>query len=70
MGYVFARDRFIKFHPDTGLPHVFGYGQRVEDGDPIVAASPTDFMSPDEWSRSSVEQATAAPGERRNVVRR
>lgn len=70
MGYVFARDRFIKFHPDTGLPHVFSYGERVDEDDPIVQASPGDFMSSTEYGSSNVEQATAAPGERRNVVRR
>ena len=70
MAYVFARERFIKTHPDTGLPHVFSYGERVDEHDPIVRASPADFMSADEYASHNVEQATAAPGERRNVVRR
>ena len=70
MAYVFARERFMKMHPVTGLPHVFGYGERVDEHDPIVKASPGDFMSGDEYASLNVEQATAAPGERRNVVRR
>jgi len=39
-------------------------GQVVDGSDPVVAATP------DWWWRAEVEQATAAPGERRNVKRR
>lgn len=39
-------------------------GQPFDDSDPVVVDTP------DGWWRADVEQATAAPGERRNVKRR
>lgn len=69
MAFRYARQRFVKAHPDTGVPHVFHYGQRVDADDPIVKASPGDFMTLEEWSRTGghgVEEASARPGERRN----
>ena len=69
MAVRYARERFVKMHPDTGLPHVFHFGQRVDSHDPIVQASPDDFFTPEEWARHGghdVEEASARPGERRN----
>lgn len=69
MASRYARERFIKTHPETGVPTVYHYGQRVDANDPIVKSSPGDFMTQDEWERAGgfgVEEATARPGERRN----
>lgn len=39
-------------------------GQVLDDSDPVVADTPA------QWWRADIEQATAAPGERRTVKRR
>lgn len=56
MRYVYAKERMVKFV--DGVPRVIAYGEQFPADDPIVRSSPKDF---DE----RVEQATAAPGERR-----
>lgn len=63
MRYLFARERFIKTDPASGSIRVFAFGDRVDADDPIVAASPGDFVPVEQLGL--VEQTTAAPGERR-----
>jgi hypothetical protein len=76
---VYARWSTQVTTPDGGRHAVHG-GQHWPVGDPVVAAQP-DLFSPDprfglsytvppaELAEAPVEQATAAPGERRNVRR-
>ena len=66
--------------PDGGRHMVTG-GQHWPAGDPVVAAAPAGMFSPDarygltfsaapaEMADAPVEQATAGPGEKRNVRR-
>lgn len=58
--------RVVVVHPFVWKPTGREYrrGQSVDASDPVVA------QTPDWWWRAEVEQATAAPGERRNVKRR
>lgn len=46
-------------------------GRVFRDDDPVVVEFPTMFVDVDEWLRvdAPVEQATAAPGERKRVRR-
>src|SRR5215467_11982431 len=67
--------------PDGGRHMVRG-GQHWPAADPVVAAAPAGLFSPDarygltytsvppEMAEATVEQATAAPGERRSGTRR
>lgn len=65
--YVYAKERFAKADGLGGM-RVFHYGQRVAADDPIVKASPGDFCTAEELG--IVEQASASPGEKRQMVRR
>ena len=65
--FVYAKERFVKADGIGGL-RVIHYGQRFDATDPIVKSSPGDFCSADELG--IVETATAAPGEKRQMVRR
>ncbi|MDK0520386.1 hypothetical protein [Streptomyces sp. ML-6] len=55
----------------NGAPRVVRAGQLVEDNDPIVKGRETAFESVDAHlasRRPQVEQATAEPGEQRNLT--
>jgi hypothetical protein len=79
MDVVYARSSAQVMTPDGGR-HMVQMGQHWPADDPVVAAQP-DLFSPDprfgvrystppaELAEPPVEQATAAPGERRNVRR-
>lgn len=53
-----------------GVPTSFRQGEPYDSEDPIVALFPGSFAADNVARDSSVEQATAAPGERRNVARK
>lgn len=50
-----------------GYPVVLGPTDILEDTDPHVRAYPTCFVEVTANRAGTVEQATAAPGERRNI---
>jgi hypothetical protein len=68
------------FATSDGAFHTVRYGQHWPEDDPVVKAAPPGLFSPDpRYGLASsvppaddppVEQATAAPGERRAAVRR
>lgn len=80
MDIVYARWTTQVTTPDGGRHHVQG-GTHWPAGDPVVAAAPADLftadprfglsytVAPPELAEPPVEQATAAPGERRNTRR-
>lgn len=80
MEVVFATSTAQVITPDGGR-HVVRGGQHWPASDPVVAAAPEGLFSPDarygvsfsvapaELSEPPVEQATAAPGEKRTVRR-
>lgn len=80
MDVVYATYTAQVVTPDEGRHMVHG-GQHWPAGDPVVLAAPPGLFSPDarygmsfsvpppEMAEPPVEQATAAPGERRNTRR-
>lgn len=59
-----------------GVPRTIHVGTSLDASDPIVKACPRSFSTPEEVSANAtpptfaaVEQATAAPGDRRTVKR-
>ena len=80
MDVVYATYSVQVVTPDGGRHTVHG-GQHWAAGDPVVAAAPDGLFSPDarygvsysvppaELAEPPVEQATAAPGERRSTRR-
>ena len=80
MNVVYATYSAQVATPDGGRWNVQG-GQHWPAGDPVVAAAPAGLFSPDprygvsfsappdELREAPVEQATAAPGEKRNTRR-
>lgn len=65
---VFARGTCVTTDPATGLIVRMREGQAFSADDTIVTARPNLF-TPRPITRSSVEQATKAPGEKRGIKR-
>lgn len=63
-----CRESFAYFA--GGAPHVIHAGELFNDDDPVVTKHPTSFEDVDAHvsNRAAVEQATAAPGEKRSVA--
>lgn len=80
MDVVYAKQSAQVMTPDGGRHMVYG-GQHWPADDPVVLASPAGLFTPDaryglaystpppEMADAPVEQATAAPGEKRNTRR-
>lgn len=80
MNVVYATYSAQVITPDGGR-HIVQGGEHWAAGDPVVLAAPAGLFSPDprygarfsvppaEMAEPPVEQATAAPGERRNTRR-
>lgn len=63
----------VSSHPVTGQFITLARGMEFDDDDPIVAAFAWAFVDepkPEQVREVPIEQATAAPGEKRNVRRR
>ena len=80
MNVVYATSTTVVITPDLGR-HIVEGGQHWPADDPVVKAAPAGLFSPDPRyglrthdnrlpEEPPVEQATAAPGERRSGVRR
>ena len=72
MGIVIAIETFHTAGRDGNARTVYA-GQAIPDSDPVVAANRTSFRTPEQMASATVvehhavEQATAAPGERRDI---
>jgi hypothetical protein len=69
MGIKRCKDAFAVFV--NGAPRMLAAGSLVDDGDQIVADYPANFEDVETFvsdrTAAHVEQATAEPGEKRNV---
>lgn len=79
MARLRARAPYAVLHPETGVHVVPPLTEYYDEKDPLVKAHRWLFATDDELDAAqtgeivesvAVEQATAAPGERRNVRRR